>query len=137
MIAKSWPGTRLRRLSQPSIHFPRSVYSCSFQIGFDGLRRFSFSAKKSSFAYSSLPPRRSEARSSRSLTARSLGGKAPPANPGLLHHAPQLRAEVGCDFVAVADDLGGDGEGLVGIPDHKVCIVADGDLAFAGKAGHA
>ncbi len=62
-MAQSCPATRFRRLSQPSIHLPRSVYSCGRKTASAGLRRFSFSAKKSSLAAITAPRRRSEARS--------------------------------------------------------------------------
>src|SRR4051794_709896 len=62
-IHQSKPGVRRRRDSQPSIHFPRSVYSCSRKIGVDALTRLSLEAKKSSLAYRTDPPNLSEARS--------------------------------------------------------------------------
>src|SRR4051812_25056249 len=60
---QSKPGVRRRRLSQPSIHLPRSVYLSSTNMGLEVFTKFSFSAKKSSFATSTDPPRRSDARS--------------------------------------------------------------------------
>src|SRR5215813_14017087 len=60
---QSNPGVRRRRDSQPSIHFPRSVYLPSMKTGAEGFSKFSFGAKKSSLAKSTAPPRRSEARS--------------------------------------------------------------------------
>src|SRR4026209_1849672 len=63
MMAQSKPGVRRRRLSHPSIHFPRSVYSPSRQTGVLAFNRFSFGAKKSSLANSTAPPSFSEARS--------------------------------------------------------------------------
>ena len=47
---QSNPGVRRRRDSQPSIHFPRSVYLPSMKTGAEGFSRFSFGAKKSSLA---------------------------------------------------------------------------------------
>src|SRR4029079_12685529 len=63
MMHQSKPGVRRRRLSQPSIHLPRSVYLSAIKIGALGLSRFSLGAKKSSFATSTAPPSRSPARS--------------------------------------------------------------------------
>src|SRR4051812_46496019 len=60
---QSWPGVRRRRVSQPSIHLPRSVYLSGIKTPRPGLRRFSFSAKNSSFAINARPPTRSAARS--------------------------------------------------------------------------
>src|SRR5713226_2592136 len=67
MTAQSCPGVRFRRDSQPSIHLPRSVYLPATKTGSAALMRFSFSAKKSSLAASTLPPARSPARSSISV----------------------------------------------------------------------
>ena len=63
IMAQSCPGVRLRRLSQPSIHLPRSVYLSVMKIPRPGLMRFSFSAKKSSVAYSTFSERRRRGRS--------------------------------------------------------------------------
>src|SRR5438876_1701213 len=63
MMHQSNPGVRRRRVSQPSIHLPRSVYLPSMNTGRDGLSRFSLGAKNSSLANSTAPPRRSDARS--------------------------------------------------------------------------
>src|SRR6185369_10345902 len=60
---QSCPDVLFLRDSQPSIHFPRSVYLSGIKIPLPGFKRFSFSAKKSSLHTSVLPPRRSEARS--------------------------------------------------------------------------
>src|SRR2546430_4561636 len=60
---QSNPGVRRRRVSQPSIHLPRSVYLPSMNTGTDGFSRFSLGAKNSSFANSTAPPMRSDARS--------------------------------------------------------------------------
>src|SRR6185369_12123795 len=54
---------RRRRVSHPSIHFPRSVYFPSIKIGALGLSKFSLGAKKSSLATTTAPPSRSDARS--------------------------------------------------------------------------
>src|ERR1041384_556066 len=62
---QSFPGVRRRRVSQPSIHLPRSVYLSAMKIPRPGFSRFSFSAKNSSFAISALPPSRSAAKSTR------------------------------------------------------------------------
>ena len=58
--------SRRRRVSQPSIHLPRSVYSPSRHCGAPVLIRFSRDAKNSSFAARTVEPRRSDARSIRS-----------------------------------------------------------------------
>src|SRR6188508_1538278 len=58
---QSWPGVRRRRVSQPSIHLPRSVYLSAMKTPRPGLRRFSFSAKNSSFARRAAPPTRASA----------------------------------------------------------------------------
>ena len=62
------PGktSRRRRVSQPSIHLPRSVYSPSRHTGASSLSRRSFGAKNSSLAATTDAPRRSDARSTRS-----------------------------------------------------------------------
>src|SRR5467141_3264184 len=60
---QSNPGVRRLRVSQPSIHLPRSVYLPSTKIGVDAFSKFSFGAKNSSLATNTAPPRRSEARS--------------------------------------------------------------------------
>src|ERR1700674_5251374 len=62
---QSCPGVRRRRVSHPSIHLPRSVYLSAMKIPRPGFRRFSFSAKNSSFARSAVPPTRAAARSTR------------------------------------------------------------------------
>src|SRR5215213_5160548 len=67
IMQQSKPGVRRRRLSQPSIHLPRSVYLPSINTGALALSKFSLGAKKSSFATSTAPPTRSEARSIRSV----------------------------------------------------------------------
>src|SRR5882762_1471609 len=73
---QSNPGVRRRRDSQPSIHFPRSVYLPSIKTGADGFSRFSLGAKNSSLANSTAPPRRSEARSTSSVKSiRELAAK--------------------------------------------------------------
>src|SRR5439155_26818038 len=64
---QSKPGVRRLRVSQPSIHFPRSVYLPSMKTGTDGFNKFSLGAKNSSLANSTAPPRRSEARSTNSV----------------------------------------------------------------------
>src|SRR5947207_10556499 len=68
---QSNPGVRRRRVSQPSIHLPRSVYLPSMKMGAAGLRRLSLGAKNSSLATSTAPPRRSDARSISSM--KSIG----------------------------------------------------------------
>src|SRR6266571_9402935 len=72
---QSNPGVRRRRVSQPSIHLPRSVYLPSMKTGGDGFRRFSLGAKNSSLATSTAPPRRSDARSISSI--KSIGALRP------------------------------------------------------------
>src|SRR5437867_13053353 len=67
MTHQSKPGVRRRRLSQPSIHLPRSVYLPSIKTGVEDFKRFSFGAKKSSLANRTAPPRRSAARSTSSV----------------------------------------------------------------------
>ena len=62
---QSWPGVRLRRDSQPSIHLPRAVNFPGMKIAGSGLTRFDFGAKKSSLAAIARPPSRDEARSAR------------------------------------------------------------------------
>ena len=57
---QSWPGVRRRRVSQPSIHLPRSVYLSAMKTAGSGLSRFSFSAKKSSLAATPRPPSRAD-----------------------------------------------------------------------------
>src|SRR5262245_30313699 len=60
---QSNPGVRLLLLSHPSIHLPRSVYFPSINTGALALSKFSLGAKKSSFATSTAPPTRSDAKS--------------------------------------------------------------------------
>src|SRR5882672_2722188 len=72
MMHQSKPGVRRRRVSQPSIHFPRSVYLPSIKTGALGLSRFSLGAKNSSLATSTAPPSFSEARSTSSVKSISL-----------------------------------------------------------------
>src|SRR5262245_61737047 len=67
MMHQSNPGVRRRRVSQPSIHLPWSVYSPSKKTGALDLSRFSFGAKNSSLATSTAPPSFSEARSMSSV----------------------------------------------------------------------
>src|ERR1041385_7923928 len=62
---QSFPGVRLRRVSHPSIHLPRSVYLSGTKMPRPGFNRFSFSAKNSSFATKAIPPTRADARSTR------------------------------------------------------------------------
>src|SRR5215203_3436973 len=63
MMHQSNPGVRRLRLSQPSIHLPRSVYLPSIKTGVPAFSRFSLGAKKSSLATSTAPPTRSDAKS--------------------------------------------------------------------------
>src|ERR1041385_8291355 len=63
MMHQSNPGVRRRLVSHPSIHLPRSVYLPSIKTGAPGFSKFSLGAKKSSFATTTAPPKRSEARS--------------------------------------------------------------------------
>src|SRR2546429_5162403 len=63
MMHQSSPSACRRRVSQPSIHLPRSVYLPSMKTGAEALSSFSFGAKNSSLVNSTAPPRRSEARS--------------------------------------------------------------------------
>src|SRR5688572_17575105 len=64
-IAQSCPGVLRRRLSQPSIHLPRSVYSSGRKTGRACCKRLSLVAKKSSLTASTRPPRPAAARSTR------------------------------------------------------------------------
>src|SRR5687768_15913246 len=59
---QSWPGSRRRRVSQPSIHLPVATYS-SRSTGAAATTRFSQPAKNSSLAALTAPPTRSLARS--------------------------------------------------------------------------
>src|SRR5690348_7092525 len=76
-IAQSWPGVRRRRVSQPSIHLPRSVNSPSRQTGRSCLSRFSLGAKNSSLAPRTAPPNRSAARSISSVKCMGAGRSLP------------------------------------------------------------
>src|ERR1700733_2111085 len=60
---QSYPGVRRLRVSQPSIHFPLSVYLPSIKTGFACFNKFSLGAKNSSFASTARPPSRSDAKS--------------------------------------------------------------------------
>src|SRR6202162_1115354 len=73
---QSWPGVRRRRVSQPSIHLPRSVYTPSRKTGAAAWSKLSLGAKNSSLAVTAAPPRRSEARSTSSRkSSTGLSGK--------------------------------------------------------------
>src|ERR1051325_8131138 len=76
IMHQSNPGVRRLRLSHPSIHLPRSVYLPSINTGALALSKFSLGAKKSSFAQSTAPPTRSEARSTNSVKSISSHKKA-------------------------------------------------------------
>src|ERR1051326_5194220 len=65
MMHQSLPGVRRRRVSHPSIHFPRSVYLSGTKMPLPAIRRFSLGAKNSSFAKRAAPPTRAEARSTK------------------------------------------------------------------------
>ena len=74
---QSWLSSstsRRRRVSQPSIHLPRSVYSPSRHTAAAPMTRRSFGAKNSSLAATTAPPRRSEARSTRSVNEPVIAG---------------------------------------------------------------
>lgn len=64
-IHQSLPSVRLRRLSHPSIHLPRSVYLSGIKMPRPGFSRFSFSAKKS-YLYKREPCPRAVQRQGRS-----------------------------------------------------------------------
>lgn len=53
---QSWPGIRLRRVSQPSIHLPWSVNLSAIKIGSVSLSKFSAAANQSSLANKTFPP---------------------------------------------------------------------------------
>src|ERR1051325_840395 len=72
MMHQSKPGVRRRRVSHPSIHFPRSVYLPSTNTGALGFNKFSLGAKKSSLAITTAPPSRSDARSISSVKSMDL-----------------------------------------------------------------
>src|SRR5215216_1506616 len=67
MMHQSKPGVRRRRLSQPSIHLPRSVYSPSIKTGSLAFNKFSFGAKKSSLAIRTATTTFTEERSNRTV----------------------------------------------------------------------
>jgi hypothetical protein len=52
------------------------------------------------------------------------------AEKGFLDHTVQDFAIVRCDFVAMMEGGGVDGELLVRLPDHEVCVTACGDRSF-------
>ena len=93
---QSWPGLAAAA-GLPAVHpLAASVYSPAMNTGRPALSRFSFGAKNSSFAASTAPPRRSAARSTRSvksfivLRAGSVGRSASRgASP---HRRPSRRA---------------------------------------------
>src|ERR1041385_6240838 len=72
MMHQSKPGVRRRRVSHPSIHFPRSVYLPATNTGALGFNKFSLGAKKSSLAITTAPPSRSDARSMSSVKSMDL-----------------------------------------------------------------
>src|SRR5258708_4484620 len=76
MTHQSCPGVLRRRVSHPSIHLPRSVYLSGMKVPRPGFRRFSFSAKNSSFARMAAPPTRAAARSTRPAGAATAGSAA-------------------------------------------------------------
>src|SRR5688572_27987669 len=66
---QSWPGTRRRRDSQPSIHLPFDVYFPGMKIAGSGLTSFDFAAKKSSLVAIARPPTLADARSARLINS--------------------------------------------------------------------
>src|SRR3954464_8763652 len=72
MIHQSCPAVLFLLDSHPSIHLPRLVYLSGMKIPRPGFSRFSFLAKKSSLHNNAFPPRRSAARSTRTLNNGSL-----------------------------------------------------------------
>src|SRR5262245_50908075 len=66
---QSWPGTRRRRDSQPSIHLPFDLYFPGMKIAGSGLTRFDFGAKKSSLVATARPPTLADARSARLINS--------------------------------------------------------------------
>lgn len=60
---QSWPGTRLRRVSHPSIHLPKVVNSSGRKTGGSGSSRWCAGANHSSVANSTRPPSAALARS--------------------------------------------------------------------------
>src|SRR5262245_54887148 len=66
---QSWPGTRRRRDSHPSIHLPRVVYLPGMKTAGSGLTRFALGAKKSSLVATARPPTRADARSARLINS--------------------------------------------------------------------
>src|SRR5579864_7956901 len=143
--AQSYPGPRLRRDSQPSIHLPWSVYLSGANTGSAALMRFSFSAKKSSLAARTQPPARSPARSSRSVKElelmppqdsprrRVVGINVAPAQDRLVHDARKLAARVRRQFVPLPEPAWVDGELGLGIPEGEVGVEPQGDRAFASR----
>src|SRR6185295_4099691 len=141
--------------SQPSIHLPTSVYLPSAHTASPAFRRFSFGAKNSSFAASTAPPRRSAARSTRSVkSVIALPCLAPrPARAGLSAQQPTTRRSddfpvpinrfspqqgppddagerppgVRRDFVAMMEPSGVHLEARLGIPDRQIGIVSRRD----------
>src|SRR5215213_3531088 len=151
---QSKPGVRRRRVSHPSIHFPRSVYLPSIKTGALGFSKFSLGAKKSSFAITTAPPSRSDARSISSVKsirinprnlrlkmsfqkhlAQWLSNKVAiinlsAAKESFFYDTTQWFVIVRGDFMAVVEARGGDGELSVGVPDDEIGVVANRDRAF-------
>ena len=122
------PGrtSRRRRVSQPSIHLPRSVYSPSRQTRRLGLRTGVPSARRTRrSAASTRPPSRSDARSTRSVKsviAHSSCPQAPPRDElaaipdalasqvGRVHDSAQAASGIRRELVALLQPRGIDGE---------------------------
>ena len=125
IIAQSYPGSRRLRVSQPSIHFPRVVSLDGSDTGSASATRFSLAPKNSSLAAITLPPTRSEARSTRRSSAvmdlRVTSGPAP-AHPArscepLDPAGSSRRRALWC---AAAEGSGIDGEGSFRVPHDQV-----------------
>src|SRR2546425_1280739 len=154
---QSCPGSRRRRVSQPSIHFPRVVYFPSTNTPRPDRSRFSLGAKNSSFAITARTPTRAAARSIKPGFTRS----SPPPNPlppraawkppALVHaRPPQKRPQhdarqpapgVRRDRVTMMQPRGVDGKGRIGVPDDEVGVAPRRDpalaVAYSGQAGGA
>src|SRR5580693_6894595 len=150
-MAKSSPGSRRRRVSQPSYTLPRMPNAAGSWPGGPGSIRLCASAKNSSLAYRTEPPSTRLATSGRppngapwsatghpradQLAAPLARPDRRPGQPGLPDHPAQPLAQVRGDRVALAEHAGVQHEALVRREHAEVGALAGRDRAPAGQPG--
>src|SRR5581483_528316 len=124
-----------RRVSQPSIHFPRLVYLPSTKTALPGLSRFSFGAKNSSLAERTFPPILSDARSGNSERTEEFSVVIDflTSKKRRLHLSKKPPALIGRQLVAVEDARGLDGEARVRIDDDQISVKIWRDSALSSE----